>query len=43
VWSWNLIRWCGMAAMVAGVVFIAVDLVVLSVFSFGEQRCGGRD
>ena len=35
--SWNLVRWCGMAAMVAGVLSIVVDLVVLSVFSFGQN------
>ncbi len=35
--SWNLIRWCGMAALVAGVLSIVVDLVVLSVFSFGQN------
>jgi hypothetical protein len=35
--SWNLIRWCGMAAVVAGVLYIAVDLVVLSVFGFGQS------
>ena len=35
--SWNLVRWCGMAAMVAGVLSIVVDLVVLSVFSFGQS------
>jgi hypothetical protein len=34
--SWNLIRWCGMAAVVAGVLHIVVDLVVLSVFGFGQ-------
>lgn len=33
--SWNLIRWCGMAAVVAGVLYIVVDLVVLLVFGFG--------
>jgi hypothetical protein len=35
--SWNLIRWCGMAAVVAGVLSIAVDLVVLAVFGFGQS------
>ncbi len=35
--SSNLIRWCGMAAMVAGVLSIAVDLVVLAVLSFGQS------
>ncbi len=35
--SSNLIRWGGMAAMVAGVLFIAVDLVVLSVLGFGQS------
>jgi hypothetical protein len=34
--SWNLIRWCGMAAAVAGVLSIVVDLVVLLVFGFGQ-------
>ncbi len=34
--SSNLIRWCGMAAVVAGVLAIVVDLVVLSVFGFGQ-------
>jgi hypothetical protein len=35
--SWNLIRWCGMAAVVAGVLSIVVDLVVLAVFGFGQS------
>jgi hypothetical protein len=35
--SLNLIRWCGMAAVVAGVLSIAVDLVVLAVFSLGQS------
>jgi hypothetical protein len=35
--SSNLIRWCGMAAVVAGVLSIAVDLVVLAVFGFGQS------
>ena len=35
--SWNLIRWCGMAALVAGVLAIVVDLVVLAVFGFGQS------
>ena len=35
--SWNLIRWCGMAAVVAGVLSIVVDLVVLAVFGFGQR------
>ena len=34
--SSNLIRWSGMAAVVAGVLSIAVDLVVLSVLGFGQ-------
>ena len=38
--SRNLIRWCGMAAVVAGVLYMVVDLVVLSVFGFG-QNFGG--
>jgi hypothetical protein len=35
--SWNLIRWCGMAAVVAGTLSIVVDLIVLSVFGFGQS------
>ena len=35
--SSNLIRWCGMAAVVAGVLSIAVDLVVLAVCGFGQS------
>jgi hypothetical protein len=35
--SWNLIRWCGMAALVAGVLAIVVDLIVLAVFGFGQS------
>lgn len=35
--SWILIRWCGIAALVAGVLSIVVDLVVLSVFGFGQS------
>ena len=35
--SWNLIRWCGMAALVAGVLAIVVDLVVLAVFGFSQS------
>lgn len=34
---WNLIRWCGMAAVVAGVLSIVVDLVVLAIFGFGQS------
>ena len=35
--SWNLIRWCGIAAAVAGLLAIVVDLVVLSVYGFGQS------
>ena len=35
--SSNLIRWCGMAAVMAGVLSIAVDLVVLAVCGFGQS------
>lgn len=38
--SSNLIRWSGMAAVVAGVLSIAVDLVVLLVLGFGQSFGG---
>ena len=34
--SSNLIRWAGLAAVVAGVLFIIVDLLSLFVFGFGQ-------
>ena len=35
--SSNLIRWSGMAAVVAGMLSIAVDLVVLALLGFGQS------
>jgi hypothetical protein len=35
--SSNLIRWAGLAALVAGVLFIIVDLLSLFVFGFGQR------
>jgi hypothetical protein len=35
--SSNLIRWAGLAAVVAGVLFIIVDLLSLFVFGFGQR------
>ncbi len=35
--SSNLIRWCGLAAGVAGILFIIVDLISLFVFGFGQR------
>lgn len=34
--SWTLMRWAGLAAVVAGVLFITVDLLSLFVFGFGQ-------